>query len=90
METAQAPQVEPTIGNRIGELDEVARFLPCQAQRAELCWPEGPDALGCQSANPVLEPVERSPRGGERDLLLEDDPDQSRKARPASPERGGP
>ncbi len=82
-------KVEPAIEHVACQPDEIARLLPGLASSAEALFPDDDDLCGLYTARRQDESAERRVRGGERDLLLEDDPDEGLEPWLASPQRRG-
>ena len=80
-------EVQPAIEHVARQPDEVARLLAGLAGRAQALLADGDDRGRLDRAGRQDEPPARRFRRGERDLLLEDDPDEGLEAGLASPQR---
>ena len=88
MKIVEIAKVEVTAGERFGEEARVQSFLAAEADAQQLGVGEAQETSWSERADGGFQAVERRFRGGERDLLLENDVDESRKPRLANPERG--
>ncbi len=73
-------------GQRIGKQARVQSFLAAEADAQQLGVGELQEAGWRERADRRLEPIEGRFRGGERDLLLKNNVNQSREAGFANPE----
>ena len=87
VEARERVEVERSRLDRLGECAAVARLLAAEPDGQQLGVGQGEEAGRRQRVGGDAEPVERRPRGRQRDLLLEDDVEQGRKTRLAIPQR---
>ncbi len=80
-------EIECSRLDRLGERAAVARLLAAEPDGQQLGVGQGEEAGRCQRVGGHAKPVECRTRGGQRDLLLEDDVEQGREARLAIPQR---
>src|SRR5256712_4786014 len=87
LERAEAGRIELAVHDRARERTDVASFLPAEADRPQCHVVELQPSRRGRRSDERLEPVVGRARGGEGDLLLEDDVHEGAKAGLAGPQR---